>query len=172
MARSRTVLTRAATSKSPSRCGASQRKAATASWKSLAAEDLEGTSSTLPIGKCFWPLSQHEKRDVEKLFADKQMHRLATHLRSRDDNWRSQAQATPPIGCKGCSSLGRLRATLFCCTWMAAAAAALREVRYWRSPTRERGRRHTSCRQKRRIFRHDHQPPQSGRPRAALQDRW
>ena len=43
------------------------KKAATASWKSLAAEDLEGTSSTLPIGKCFWPLSQQEKRDIEKL---------------------------------------------------------------------------------------------------------
>ena len=31
------------------------KRAATASWKSLAAEDLEGTKPTLPIGKCFWP---------------------------------------------------------------------------------------------------------------------
>jgi hypothetical protein len=31
------------------------KKAATASWKSLAAEDLEGTSPTLPLGKYFWP---------------------------------------------------------------------------------------------------------------------
>ena len=62
------------------------KKAATASWKSFAAEDLEGTDPTLPIGKCFWPLSGQEKRDIERLVADKKMHRLATHLRSRDDN--------------------------------------------------------------------------------------
>jgi uncharacterized protein (DUF2252 family) len=42
------------------------KKAATASWKSLAAEDLEGTKPTLPIGKCFWPLSQEERWDIER----------------------------------------------------------------------------------------------------------
>ena len=68
------------------------KKAATASWKSLAAEDLEGTSPTLPIGKCFWPLSQQEKRDIERLVADREMHRLATRLRSRDDKRRSQTR--------------------------------------------------------------------------------
>ena len=62
------------------------KKAATASWKSLAAEDLEGTNPSLPIGKCFWPLSRQEKRDIEGLVANKEMHRLATRLRSRDDN--------------------------------------------------------------------------------------
>ena len=45
MGRSRTVSMRAATSKSPSRCGAWSKKAATASWKSLAAEDLEDTKT-------------------------------------------------------------------------------------------------------------------------------
>jgi hypothetical protein len=68
------------------------KKAATASWKSLAAEDLEDTNPTLPIGKCIWPLSRQEKRDIERLVADKEMHRLVTHLRSRDDKGRSQTR--------------------------------------------------------------------------------
>jgi uncharacterized protein (DUF2252 family) len=87
------------------------KKAATASWKSLAAEDLEGTSPTLPIGKCFWPLSQQEKRDIEKLSADKQMHRLATHLRSRDDSEEVKL-VDAAYWVKGCSSLGRSRYAL------------------------------------------------------------
>jgi uncharacterized protein (DUF2252 family) len=84
------------------------KKAATASWKSLAAGDLEGTSPTLPIGKCFWPLSQQERRDIEKLLADKEMHRLATRLRSRDDN-EDVKLLDAAYWVKGCSSLGRSR---------------------------------------------------------------
>jgi uncharacterized protein (DUF2252 family) len=84
------------------------KKAATASWKSLAAEDLEDTNPTLPIGKCFWPLSRHEKRDIERLVADREMHRLATHLRSRDDNEEVKL-VDAAYWVKGCSSLGRLR---------------------------------------------------------------
>ena len=45
------------------------KKAATASWKTFATENLEGTAPTLPIGKCFWPLSHQEKRDIERLVA-------------------------------------------------------------------------------------------------------
>ena len=84
------------------------KRAATASWKSLAAEDLEGTKPTLPIGKCFWPLSQAEKRDIEKLVADKEMRRLATRLRSRDDNEEVKL-VDAAYWVKGCSSLGRSR---------------------------------------------------------------
>ena len=84
------------------------KKAATASWKSLAAEDLEGTNPSLPIGKCFWPLSRQEKRDIERLVADKEMHRLATRLRSRDDNEEVKL-IDAAYWVKGCSSLGRSR---------------------------------------------------------------
>jgi uncharacterized protein (DUF2252 family) len=84
------------------------KKAATASWKSLAAEDLEGTSPTLPIGKCFWPLSKQEKRDIERLVADREMHRLATRLRSREDNEEVKL-VDAAYWVKGCSSLGRSR---------------------------------------------------------------
>jgi hypothetical protein len=64
----------------------SPKKAATASGKTFAPENLEGTASMLPIGKCFWPLSHQEKRDIERLVAGQEMHRLATELGSRDDN--------------------------------------------------------------------------------------
>ena len=84
------------------------KKAATASWKSLAAEDLEGTNPTLPIGKCFWPLSRQEKRDIERLVANKEMRRLATRLRSRDDNEEVKL-VDAAYWVKGCSSLGRSR---------------------------------------------------------------
>jgi uncharacterized protein (DUF2252 family) len=84
------------------------KKAATASWKSLAAEDLEGTNPTLPIGKCFWPLSQEERCDIERLVADKAVHRLATRLRSRDDNEEVKL-VDAAYWVKGCSSLGRSR---------------------------------------------------------------
>ena len=84
------------------------KRAATASWKSLAAEDLEGTAPTLPIGKCFWPLSQREKHSIERLVEDKEIHRLATRLRSRDDNEEVKL-VDAAYWVKGCSSLGRSR---------------------------------------------------------------
>jgi uncharacterized protein (DUF2252 family) len=84
------------------------KRAATASWKSLAAEDLEGTKPTLPIGKCFWPLSEEEERDIEKLVMDTEMRRLAIRLRSRDDTEEVKL-VDAAYWVKGCSSLGRSR---------------------------------------------------------------
>jgi uncharacterized protein (DUF2252 family) len=84
------------------------KKAATASWKSLAAEDLEGTTPTLPIGKCFWPLSREERCDIERLVAEEAMHRLATRLRSRDHKEEVKL-VDAAYWVKGCSSLGRSR---------------------------------------------------------------
>jgi uncharacterized protein (DUF2252 family) len=84
------------------------RQAAARSWKHLADERIEGVDPVIPIGKRFWPLSADERDAVETLFAEDALHRLATALRSREDDapvrvmdvayWR-----------KGCSSLGRLR---------------------------------------------------------------
>ena len=97
MTLSRMISMRTATSKSLSRCDITAKKAAAASWKSLAAEDLQSTSPTFPIGKCFWPLSVQEKRGIERLVADREMHRLATRLRSRDE-CEEVDSLTPPIG--------------------------------------------------------------------------
>ena len=98
------------------------------------------------------------------------MHRLATHLRSRDDNGEVKL-VDAAYWVKGCSSLGRSRYAVLlhvdgsrrCCF---AGSPLLEEP-----DARARTSSHLLP-QKRRIFRHDHQPPQSGRPRAALQDRW
>ncbi len=84
------------------------REAAGRSWKHLADERIEGVEPAIPLGKRFWPLRADERDAVDALFADEAVSRLATALRSRDDDapvrvldaayWR-----------KGCSSLGRLR---------------------------------------------------------------
>ncbi|MEI9982555.1 MAG: DUF2252 family protein [Aliidongia sp.] len=82
--------------------------AASRSWRHLADERIEGVAPTIPLGKRFWPLDRAERDAVRKLFDEERMRRLATALRSREDDaaikvldaayWR-----------KGCSSLGLLR---------------------------------------------------------------
>ena len=84
------------------------REAAGRSWKHLADERIEGVDPVIPLGRRFWRLAQNEREAVDLLFAEDALHRLATSLRSRDNDapvrvmdaayWR-----------KGCSSLGRLR---------------------------------------------------------------
>lgn len=84
------------------------REAAGRSWKHLADERIEGVDPVIPLGKRFWRLTAKERAAVDSLFEEDDMRRLATALRSRDDDspvrvmdaayWR-----------KGCSSLGRLR---------------------------------------------------------------
>jgi uncharacterized protein (DUF2252 family) len=84
------------------------RRAAGRSWKHLADERIEGVDPVIPLGKRFWRLTPDERAAVEALFAQDDLHRLSTALRSREDDadvrvmdaayWR-----------KGCSSLGRLR---------------------------------------------------------------
>jgi uncharacterized protein (DUF2252 family) len=84
------------------------RQAAGRSWKHLADERIEGADPVIPLGDRFWPLTSEERKAVDDLFAQEPLRRLATSLRSRDDDdtvrvmdaayWR-----------KGCSSLGRLR---------------------------------------------------------------
>ena len=84
------------------------REAARRSWEHLADERIEGTRAVIPLGKRFWPLGDEERAALAALFESEAVRRLATSLRSRDDDapvrmidaayWR-----------KGCSSLGRLR---------------------------------------------------------------
>ena len=84
------------------------REAAGRSWKHLADERIEGVEPVIPLGTRFWPLTTEERAGVEHLFAEDELRRLITSLRSRKDEaavrvldaayWR-----------KGCSSLGRLR---------------------------------------------------------------
>jgi uncharacterized protein (DUF2252 family) len=77
-------------------------------WKHLARERIENTKPRIPLGKRFWPLSQHEQREIAALFRTKAVRRLATSLRSRDDGAEVEL-VDAAYWMKGCSSLGRLR---------------------------------------------------------------
>ena len=78
------------------------------SWKHLARERIEGLKPQIPLGKRFWPLSRAEKTAVQQLCAGPEIHRLATSLRSRDDDANVRF-LDAAYWMKGCSSLGRLR---------------------------------------------------------------
>jgi uncharacterized protein (DUF2252 family) len=84
------------------------KQAVAASWKTLAEDRIEDARPTIPLGKRFWPVSKAEQREIEKLFEDEEMCKLATMLRSRDDDARVKLMDAA-YWIKGCSSLGRLR---------------------------------------------------------------
>src|SRR3984893_6700850 len=84
------------------------RRAAGRSWKHLADERIEGVETAIPIGKRFWPLPRDERDSVEALFADDDLRRLTTSLRSRRDEAPVRV-LDAAYWKKGCSSLGRLR---------------------------------------------------------------
>jgi uncharacterized protein (DUF2252 family) len=77
-------------------------------WKDLAKERIEDTKPTIPLGKRFWPLSDEERDEITKLFGKEEVRRLATSLRSRDDE-ASIEVLDAAYWVKGCSSLGLLR---------------------------------------------------------------
>ena len=84
------------------------REAAGRSWKHLADERIEGVEPTIPLGSRFWPLTEEERAGVDAMFADEQLRRLATSLRSRDADAAVRVMDAA-YWRKGCSSLGRLR---------------------------------------------------------------
>jgi uncharacterized protein (DUF2252 family) len=84
------------------------RKAVDRTWKHLARERIEDLEPTIPLGKRFWPLSEDEKHGVRRLFRTEEVRRVATCLRSRDDDSDIDL-LDAAYWIKGCSSLGRLR---------------------------------------------------------------
>ena len=62
------------------------REATSRSWKQLARERIEDEKPAIPLGKRFWPLSAEERAAIGDLFATEPLRRLATALRSRDDD--------------------------------------------------------------------------------------
>jgi uncharacterized protein (DUF2252 family) len=84
------------------------REATSRSWKQLAKERIVDARPTIPLGKRFWPLSEDERLALEELFATERLRRLATSLRSRDDDAVVEVQDAA-YWMKGCSSLGRVR---------------------------------------------------------------
>jgi uncharacterized protein (DUF2252 family) len=84
------------------------KKAETATWTTLAEEDIENKTFVLPLGRTFWPLSAQERREIVALFASEAMRDLATRLRARKDG-ADVTVVDAAFWRKGCSSLGRLR---------------------------------------------------------------
>jgi uncharacterized protein (DUF2252 family) len=78
------------------------------SWKNLAKERLENQKPTIPLGSRFWPLSPQEREGIQQLIETPSLHRLATSLRSRDNDAAVEV-VDAAYWMKGCSSLGLLR---------------------------------------------------------------
>jgi len=77
-------------------------------WHHLAEERLDDVTPAIPLGKCFWPLSTAERREVDSIFRVAEVHHLITSLRHRDDDDEVEV-IDAAYWMKGCSSLGRLR---------------------------------------------------------------
>jgi uncharacterized protein (DUF2252 family) len=84
------------------------RQAVGRTWEHLAKERLEDTSPTIPLGKRFWPISEGERHEIERIFATEDARLLVTALRSRENDARVEV-LDAAYWMKGCSSLGRLR---------------------------------------------------------------
>ncbi len=77
-------------------------------WKKLAKERIVNTQPKIPQGKNFWPLSKSEKNGITQLFEKREMLKLVTTLKSRDDDAKVEV-LDAAYWVKGCSSLGLLR---------------------------------------------------------------
>jgi uncharacterized protein (DUF2252 family) len=77
-------------------------------WRHLAEERIENVKPSIPLGKCFWALSDKERREIDGLFEAKEAHQLVTSFHSREDRAKIRV-VDAAYWMKGCSSLGRLR---------------------------------------------------------------
>ncbi len=77
-------------------------------WRHLAEERIENVSPTIPLGKCFWPISPEERGEIELLFGDPGVANKVTAIENREDGERLRV-LDAAYWVKGCSSLGRLR---------------------------------------------------------------
>lgn len=77
-------------------------------WVHLAKERIEGMRPKIPLGKRFWPLAKHERRELNKWFEKEAVAGLATALRQRDSDAHVEV-LDAAYWVKGCSSLGSLR---------------------------------------------------------------
>jgi uncharacterized protein (DUF2252 family) len=77
-------------------------------WRHLAEERIENVKPSIPLGKCFWMLTNSEKREISQLFDSDNVRKLITLLRHRK-NKSTVEVLDASYWMKGCSSLGKLR---------------------------------------------------------------
>jgi uncharacterized protein (DUF2252 family) len=84
------------------------RQALKRKWRNLARERIEDVKPTIPLGKCFWALSQEEKKEIGRICQTEDMRKMVTSLGDRDSK-DELSVLDAAYWMKGCSSLGRLR---------------------------------------------------------------
>jgi uncharacterized protein (DUF2252 family) len=77
-------------------------------WQHLAEERIEDVRPVIPLGKCFWPLSLAEQKEIHRIFKVPEVRELITSLKERNKNDQVEV-LDAAYWMKGCSSLGRLR---------------------------------------------------------------
>ncbi len=77
-------------------------------WRHLATERIEDVKPRIPLGKRFWPLSNDEQREIERIFKSEEARKLLTAMHGRKDGAGINV-LDAAYWVKGCSSLGRLR---------------------------------------------------------------
>jgi uncharacterized protein (DUF2252 family) len=77
-------------------------------WHHLAEERIEDVHPEIPLGKCFWPLSPEEKKEIIRIFHEPDVRGMVTCLQDRDKDDHVEVLDSA-YWIKGCSSLGRLR---------------------------------------------------------------
>lgn len=84
------------------------RQAGNRKWRHLAQERIEGVQPAIPLGARFWQLSREERKEIDRIFEQEEVRRLATCLKGRSNKAKVKA-LDAAYWMKGCSSLGRLR---------------------------------------------------------------
>jgi uncharacterized protein (DUF2252 family) len=77
-------------------------------WHHLAEERIEDVRPEIPMGKRFWPVTQAEKKEIQRIFKLAEVRDLITSLKDRDKGDDVEV-VDAAYWMKGCSSLGRLR---------------------------------------------------------------
>jgi uncharacterized protein (DUF2252 family) len=79
-------------------------------WRQLAEERIENVKPAIPLGKRFWALTKTERKALKDLLKSDGARELITALKGRHDDDKIEV-LDAAYWMKGCSSLGRLRAS-------------------------------------------------------------
>jgi len=85
-----------------------KRRALGRKWRHLAKERTGDADPTIPLGKKFWAIDDHEREALNSLFSDPETKRLILSLAPKDGD-RDIRLVDAAYWMKGCSSLGLLR---------------------------------------------------------------
>ena len=77
-------------------------------WRHLAAERIQDVTPKIPLGRRFWTAAAKERKEIDRIFATDEAHRLITSLHNRESKDKVRV-LDAAYWMKGCSSLGRLR---------------------------------------------------------------